>query len=77
MKHGLMTAFRDCGVPCPDTNPLIRYENGQGNIVLQLRNAGNIYKEKRGFHPTLIVAILPEGGTDIYTAIKHFGDCLT
>jgi len=76
MKQGLMTAFRDCGIVCPDTNPLVRYENGQGSIAAQLRAAGNMYKEKRGIHPTLIVAILPEGGTDIYTAIKHFGDCV-
>lgn len=25
--------------------------------------------------PSLLVVVLPEGATDVYTAVKHFGDC--
>lgn len=37
----------------------------------QLRAVGLEYSSKRKLLPTLIVAVLPDGGTDIYTAIKQ------
>ncbi|KAI5124926.1 hypothetical protein M0805_007353 [Coniferiporia weirii] len=76
MIDGLLSSFRDVGIACPDTKPLIKYESGQGKIVDQLRAAGQEYNKVRRVFPSLIVAILPEGGTDIYTSIKHFGDCV-
>jgi eukaryotic translation initiation factor 2C len=50
--------------------PLIRYGNPQGKVTDELRAAGMGTKEKYGALPDLIVAILPEGGNDIYTKIK-------
>lgn len=35
-----------------------------------LRAAGIEFKQKRNTFPKLIVAVLPEGGSDIYTAVK-------
>lgn len=37
----------------------------------QLRNAGMECKQKTGNLPNLIVVILPEGGNDIYSAVKQ------
>ncbi|KAH8113254.1 argonaute-like protein [Phellopilus nigrolimitatus] len=76
MIDGLLASFKEVGIGCPDTKPLVKYENGQGKILDQLRSAGQEYNKNRRVFPTLIVAVLPEGGTDIYTSIKHFGDCV-
>lgn len=38
----------------------------------QLRAAGGECKQKKGAPPNLIVVILPEGGNDIYTAVKQY-----
>lgn len=29
-------------------------------------------REKKGGHPTFMVIVLPEGGADIYTAVKQY-----
>lgn len=49
----------------------ISWENGQGNIGLQLRTAGGKVHAATGQGPELIVVVLPEGGNDIYTAVKQ------
>ncbi|KAH9970612.1 hypothetical protein BGW80DRAFT_1446937 [Lactifluus volemus] len=46
----------------------------KGGEVLQLRAACNACQRQSGSAPTLIVVVLPEGGNDIYTAVKNFGD---
>lgn len=38
----------------------------------QLRAAGQAVQAKSGGPPNLIVVILPEGGNDIYTAVKQY-----
>ena len=70
-----------------DTQPLIFWENGQGNIAdvwffswnadvtllsfpQQLKKAGKACVDQKGSPPNLIVVVLPEGGNDIYTAVK-------
>lgn len=71
-----------------DQQPLIFWENGQGNIAdvwaffwfetlltllsfpQQLKKAGKACVDQKGNPPTLIVVVLPEGGNDIYTAVK-------
>ncbi|KAI0289730.1 argonaute-like protein [Russula brevipes] len=40
----------------------------------QLRAACEECQRKARAPPSLIVAVIPDGGNDIYTAIKHFGD---
>ncbi|KNZ81482.1 Protein argonaute-2 [Termitomyces sp. J132] len=79
MVDGLTASFRDVGIKFPANYiPIVRWENGQGRIEDQLRAAGNAVRERPGnikkAPPSLIVVILPEGGNDIYTSVKHFGD---
>ncbi|KAG6869248.1 hypothetical protein C0993_000001 [Termitomyces sp. T159_Od127] len=79
MIDGLTASFRDVGIKFPaNYMPIVRWENGHGNTEHQLRAAGNAVRERPGnvkkVLPNLIVVILPEGGNDIYTSVKHFGD---
>jgi len=50
---------------------VVRYVNGQGNIREQLRSVGSECISKHQHPPNLYVVILPEGGNDIYTAVKQ------
>ena len=50
---------------------IVRYVNGQGNIREQLRGVGVECVSKHGHPPNLYVIILPEGGNDLYTAVKQ------
>ncbi|KAL0949487.1 hypothetical protein HGRIS_009541 [Hohenbuehelia grisea] len=76
MINGLIASCREVGITIGETDPTYKYENGQGRIADQLKSAGNECRIKHGgkVGPRLIVVILPEGGNDIYTAVKHFGD---
>lgn len=74
MTAGLLASCRDVGIIVRDTNPLVSWQNGQGRISEQLMGVGMECKQKKGAPPNLMVVILPEGGNDIYTAVKHFGD---
>ncbi|KAJ6539414.1 argonaute-like protein [Mycena capillaripes] len=73
MINGLCGSCRDVGIKLAPT-PFIFWENGQGRIADQLKAAGAACAAKAGKGPNLIVVILPEGGNDIYTSVKHFGD---
>ena len=75
-----------------DTQPLIFWENGQGNIgdvcvfffscyiqdadvtlltfPQHMRKAGKACLDQKGSPPNLIVVVLPEGGNEIYSAVK-------
>lgn len=59
------------GIKIKDT-PFITWENGQGLIADQLRAAGAACAAKMKAGPNLLVVILPEGGNDIYTAVKQY-----
>ncbi|KDQ12775.1 hypothetical protein BOTBODRAFT_112494 [Botryobasidium botryosum FD-172 SS1] len=48
------------------TNPAV--------IASQMRQAGLEVVKRSGAPPQLFVLVLPEGATDIYHAVKHFGD---
>ena len=50
---------------------IVRYVNGQGNIRDQLRSLGSECIAKCQHPPNLYVIILPEGGNDVYTAVKQ------
>ncbi|CAL1700780.1 unnamed protein product [Somion occarium] len=77
MIAGLLEACAAVGIVVQDKQPLVFWENAQGTIADHLRKAGLACNQKKGVFPNLIVAVLPEQATDIYTAIKHFGDVST
>ncbi|KAJ7827595.1 Piwi domain-containing protein [Mycena leptocephala] len=62
------------GMKVTHPDPIVRGINGQGNIPEQLRAAGAACFEQKKVGPTLFVVILPEGGNDIYTMVKNWGD---
>lgn len=45
--------------------------NGQGDVLPRLRDECR----RRSTKPSLIVVVLPENSNELYTTIKHFGDC--
>ena len=49
----------------------IFWESSQGNIGEQLNKAGRSMHEAGEKVPNLLVVVLPEGGNDIYTAVKQ------
>ncbi|PFH53507.1 hypothetical protein AMATHDRAFT_187505 [Amanita thiersii Skay4041] len=69
-----ISACKTVGITVVENNPLIKYEQGQGKIGNQLKNAGLECRTTKGVVPNLILIILPENGDDIYRAVKHFGD---
>ncbi|KAJ7459186.1 argonaute-like protein [Mycena galericulata] len=73
MINGLCASCRDVGIKLAPT-PFIFWENGQGRIADQLKAAGAACAQKMKAGPNLMVVVLPEGGNDIYTSVKHFGD---
>jgi len=74
MIAGLVRSCQEVGIRVNDPHPIVTWENGQGRIHEQLRAAGVACAQKSKGPPQLICVILPEGGNDIYTAVKHFGD---
>ncbi|KAJ7737366.1 argonaute-like protein [Mycena metata] len=65
---------RSTGMIVTHPAPVIRRINGQGNIGPQMQAAGAACFAEKNVPPTLFVVILPEGGNDIYTMVKHWGD---
>ncbi|KAJ7284419.1 argonaute-like protein [Mycena rebaudengoi] len=65
---------RATGMIVKNEAPIVRRVNGQGNIPPQLLAAGAECYQKTKAAPTLFVVILPEGGNDLYTIVKHWGD---
>ncbi|KAF8891134.1 Piwi domain-containing protein [Gymnopilus junonius] len=61
---------------CESVDPLVRRENGQGDIAMQLKNLGAESVKTMGGLPSLVVAILPDGGGDIYTKVGVGTQCL-
>ncbi|KAE9402870.1 argonaute-like protein [Gymnopus androsaceus JB14] len=73
MIKGHCESAREVGINMGPTS-IILWQNGQGDIEVQLRAAGKAVVDKYKGGPNLIVVVLPEGGNEIYTAVKHFGD---
>ncbi|KAJ7490839.1 argonaute-like protein [Mycena latifolia] len=65
---------RSTGMTVHNPIPIVRRINGQGNIPMELQAAGAACVAERKAPPTLFVFILPEGGNDLYTIVKHWGD---
>ncbi|KAJ7232048.1 Piwi domain-containing protein [Mycena haematopus] len=69
-----VAGVRSTGITVTDPVPIIRRINGQGNIIQDLQAAGSACFTQKKVPPTLFLAVLPEGGNDIYTVVKHWGD---
>ncbi|KAI9448013.1 argonaute-like protein [Lactarius indigo] len=74
MASDLVGACDAVGISIKPRPALIKWESGQGNIGQQLRAAGSECQRRTTSLPTLVVVVLPDGGNDIYGAVKHFGD---
>lgn len=74
MIQGLTNEARNLGITFAHADPLIRYENGNGDVVSQLRTAGKMVFDRTRTGPSLFVVVLPDMGDEIYTSVKHFGD---
>ncbi|KAH9914769.1 argonaute-like protein [Epithele typhae] len=78
MVQGLLFALNAAGVVVQEPDPVIRYQTiQQGRVADHLKEAGRqcLLKNKNAGGPDLIVVVLPMASVDIYTAVKHFGDC--
>ncbi|KAF9441655.1 Piwi-domain-containing protein [Macrolepiota fuliginosa MF-IS2] len=75
MIKNMVRGFESTGIVMSDKQPIIKNGNPQGDIGAQLRAAGTESYQKKKTPPQLIVIVLPDqGNTEIYTAVKHFGD---
>ncbi|KAF8313410.1 Piwi-domain-containing protein [Clavulina sp. PMI_390] len=77
MIQGLGRSCHETGIRGLPPDPIVEWGNGQGDIIAQLKGLGQAVNRKGGAFPDLLVVILPEGSTDIYIAVKHFGDIVT
>ncbi|KAJ3509687.1 hypothetical protein NLJ89_g5086 [Agrocybe chaxingu] len=76
MVKGFTSACRNVGIMFEKPDPLVKYFPPQGDKKEQMKAVGNECNQQFQSFPSLIVAILPDGGGDIYHHIKHFGDAL-
>ncbi|KAH9062680.1 argonaute-like protein [Lactarius vividus] len=74
MASDLVRACETVGISINSQPTLIKWESRQGNIGHQLRAASDECQRRTMNLPTLVIVVLPEGGNDIYSAVKHFGD---
>ncbi|KAN0132399.1 Piwi domain containing protein [Lactarius tabidus] len=74
MSTDLVRACDAVGISISRRPALVKWEDGQGNIGRQLHRACEDCRRTTKSLPKLIVVILPEGGNDIYTSVKFFGD---
>ncbi|KAJ7473799.1 argonaute-like protein [Mycena galericulata] len=66
---------RSTGMIVIDPKPIVRRVNPQGDIPKDLKAAGAAcVSEKKVKNPALFVVVLPEGGNELYTIVKHWGD---
>ncbi|KAF7366306.1 Protein argonaute-2 [Mycena sanguinolenta] len=72
--RGLVQGCISTGMTVTHQLPTVRRVNPQSKIPDQLQLAGTACYQQYGVAPTLFTVILPEGGNDIYTIVKHWGD---
>ncbi|KAJ7050401.1 argonaute-like protein [Mycena amicta] len=67
---------RSTGMTVVDPVPVAQRLNAQGNVPELLTGVGKQLFQLKKAAPALFVIILPDGGNDIYTTVKHWGDIL-
>jgi len=73
VMKGLVDGCKEVGIQIGMTN-VVRYASGQAKVRETLRSVGSEVIAKFNNPPNLFVIILPEGGNEIYTEVKYFGD---
>ncbi|KAG6909902.1 hypothetical protein DXG01_014716 [Tephrocybe rancida] len=76
MVARLVLACKAVGMTVEDENPLIKWVNGHGTVAGELKAAVEAVKKaaserRRPGGPNLIVVVLPDGGNEIYSAVKQ------
>lgn len=74
MVGDFCASAKSVGMKVEDQQPMLFSYNPQSNISESLTTAGMSCRTQKGGVPSFIVVILPEGGNEIYTKVKHFGD---
>ncbi|KIP10717.1 hypothetical protein PHLGIDRAFT_125407 [Phlebiopsis gigantea 11061_1 CR5-6] len=77
MTKSLVEACTQVGIQVLNKVPVVKWASTQSTIHDTLHAAGKEcfdLAEPKKKPPTLIVVVLPENATDVYTAVKHFGD---
>ncbi|KAG1736714.1 Piwi domain-containing protein [Suillus lakei] len=71
----LMNACKKLGM---NVSPPAASQSGSGasSVAKDMMSVGTSVNNKTGRHPELVLAILPTSSTDIYHAIKSFGDVI-
>ncbi|KAF8913963.1 argonaute-like protein [Gymnopilus junonius] len=71
--RGLVDGLRDVGIKI-DMTEYVRFGSAQTQVRETLRSVGQEIYQRYKNGPNLFVIVLPEGGNDIYTQVKYFGD---
>ncbi|KAK1227892.1 hypothetical protein PQX77_009082 [Marasmius sp. AFHP31] len=77
MAREIRTQFQNVGMRVAEADPVIYHANPQRDISAELKVAGGQCARKNGgqLGPDLLIVVLPDASnTDIYRAVKHFGD---
>ncbi|KAH9943477.1 argonaute-like protein [Epithele typhae] len=75
MVAGFCSAFAAMGITLQQPRPVIKYFQSINKVAEQLRAAGTECFQTYKKYPDLMIVVLPESSVDLYTAVKHFGDC--
>ncbi|KAJ4500182.1 Piwi domain-containing protein [Lentinula lateritia] len=73
VANDFVNGCKNFGIVVGDEDPIIRHGAGQATTLV-LRAAGKECLEKHKVVPDLLLVILPDGGSDIWHAVKYFGD---
>ncbi|TFY56355.1 hypothetical protein EVJ58_g7696 [Rhodofomes roseus] len=77
VARNFVAACKNVGITIQNEQPIYEWANPQSSVHAQLARIGGLCGAKYKTMPNLVVCVLPEGATDVYTAIKHFGDIQT
>ncbi|KAF8974495.1 argonaute-like protein [Flammula alnicola] len=73
VMKGLVDGCKEVGIQI-ETTSIVRYATGHTKVRDLLRAVGGECIQKFQHPPQLFVVVLPEGGNEIYTEVKFFGD---
>ncbi|KAF7330092.1 Argonaute-like protein [Mycena kentingensis (nom. inval.)] len=75
--EGFVKGCTDTGMVFKDPKPVVQRKNPHDGLFDRLTDVGKeVFRLKNKAAPALFVVILPQGGNDVYTNVKHWGDVL-